>query len=197
LRVAICALVVAKFRLMLQSLPAERFHLVLRHQSQTRPGYELVVAEGGPKIQRWTPPQNPAPFRLGEMDARGFSKLDPAQPSGVAFSMSMAGGPEHIRMTHRSSMPQFCRALSAHISSSNGVGLDGVYEFTLEFTGTMSAPGMMPAEANDLSAAKEPSDAPNIFAAVEKQLGLKLRKLKSVTVEVLVIYRADKVPTEN
>ena len=40
-----------QFRLMLQNLAAERFHLKLHHQAQARSGYELTVAPGGPKLK--------------------------------------------------------------------------------------------------------------------------------------------------
>jgi uncharacterized protein (TIGR03435 family) len=43
--------------------------------------------------------------------------------------------------------------------------------------------------------ASEP--APDIFRALERQLGLRLRKLANVPVEVLVIDAADKVPAAN
>jgi uncharacterized protein (TIGR03435 family) len=39
--------------------------------------------------------------------------------------------------------------------------------------------------------------AAGIFEAVEKQLGLKLAKVKDVPVDVIVIDRVDKVPTAN
>ena len=44
-----------QFRLMLQNLLAERFHLRLHHETKLRPGYELVVASGGPKLKEWNP----------------------------------------------------------------------------------------------------------------------------------------------
>jgi uncharacterized protein (TIGR03435 family) len=38
---------------------------------------------------------------------------------------------------------------------------------------------------------------PTIFTAVEKQLGLRLEKVKDVPLDVIVIDHVDKVPTEN
>jgi uncharacterized protein (TIGR03435 family) len=38
---------------------------------------------------------------------------------------------------------------------------------------------------------------PNIFTALEKQLGLKLVKSRSVPVDTMVVDRLDKVPVEN
>ena len=39
--------------------------------------------------------------------------------------------------------------------------------------------------------------APDIFTAVEKQLGLKLVKVKDIPVDILIVENADKVPTAN
>src|ERR1035438_5651264 len=50
-----------QFRLMLQNLLAERFHLKLHHQAQARSGYELTVAPGGPKLKPWKPSAKPGP----------------------------------------------------------------------------------------------------------------------------------------
>ena len=82
-------------------------------------------------------------------------------------------------------------------------GLTGIYEFTLEFAGTMPlAPGIVPsappADDAGMPIANDPGEGlPNIFTAVEKQLGLKLVKVKDVPVDVLIVDSADKVPTEN
>jgi uncharacterized protein (TIGR03435 family) len=63
----------------------------------------------------------------------------------------------------------------------DGTGLDGYYEFTLEWT----PPGR---EADAAS-------GPSLFAALEEQLGLKLEPGKG-PVEVLVIDHIERVPTE-
>jgi uncharacterized protein (TIGR03435 family) len=109
----------------------------------------------------------------------------------------------------------FCRGLGAAINLSNGTpiggpqarvidktGLTGTYEFTLEFAGSMRSPGMMPSAAAGgepgVSLASDLDDGvPDIFTAVEKQLGLKLVKVRDISVEVLIVDNADKVPTEN
>jgi uncharacterized protein (TIGR03435 family) len=45
-----------QFRLMLQDLLANRFHLTLHHETKDLPRYELVVAKGGPKMKEAAPP---------------------------------------------------------------------------------------------------------------------------------------------
>jgi uncharacterized protein (TIGR03435 family) len=175
-----------QFRVMLQHLLADRFHLKLHHQSQSRPGYELTVAPGGAKLKPWTPTAKPSPT--------------------ASINMNMSGHPYPVQLTLHGSITDFCRSLGADINMSNGepmngsqprvvdkTGLTGAYEFTLRFAGAWIATG---APLPD-PAASEPVDLPNIFVAVEKQLGLKLTKLKDVPVDVLVIDAVDKVPTAN
>jgi uncharacterized protein (TIGR03435 family) len=197
-----------QFRLMLQNLLAERFHLRLHHETKTRPGYELVVASGGPKLKEWDPAASAAPGKPG-VDGNGFPTLPPG--AAVRFVMPMGGGAAAIRMTHRETMAMFCRGLGNNINMSNGTptgpqarvvdktGLTGTYEFTLEFAGTV---GMMPSapagsEPGTPLASDPTGGAPDIFTAVEKQLGLKLVKVKDVPVDILIVDNADKVPTAN
>ena len=198
-----------QFRLMLQNLLAERFHLRLHHETKTRPGYELVVASGGPKLKEWDPAASAAPGKPG-VDGNGFPTLPPGAP--VVYITRMGGGVAPIRMSHRETMAMFCRGLGADINMSNGTpigspqarvvdktGLTGTYEFTLEFAGSM---GMMPSapagsEPGTPLASDPTEGARDIFTAVEKQLGLKLVKVKDIPVDILTVENADKVPTAN
>jgi uncharacterized protein (TIGR03435 family) len=201
--------IMEQFRLMLQNLLAERFHLRLHHETKTRPGYELVVASGGPKLKEWDPATSAAAGKFG-VDGNGFPRL-PAG-SSVGFVISKSGGMAPIRMAHRETMAMFCRGLGGNINMSNGTpigspqarvvdktGLSGTYEFTLEFAGSM---GMMPSapagsEPGTPLASDPTEGAPDIFTAVEKQLGLKLVKVKDIPVDILIVENADKVPTAN
>jgi uncharacterized protein (TIGR03435 family) len=204
-----------QFRLMLRNLLAERFHVRLHHDAQTRPGYELVVANGGPKLKEWKPVTDAAPGKPG-VDGNGFLRLPPSAGPGMAVRIPRSGGTAPIRMTFRESMAGFCRGLGFNINRSNGApagspqprvvdrtGLTGIYDFTLEFAGTMPLPPgttapAPPADDAGMPAASDPGEGlPNIFTAVEKQLGLKLVKVKDVPVDVLNVDNADKVPTEN
>jgi uncharacterized protein (TIGR03435 family) len=72
-----------QFRMMLQNLLAERFHLRLHHETRTRPRYALEVASGEPKLKEWTPVTNAAPFKM-------------------SYTMPISGGTAPIRMTFRS-----------------------------------------------------------------------------------------------
>ena len=177
---------------MLQNLLAERFHLRLHHESQMRPGYDLAIARGGPKLKKWAPADSAAARELEDADlltkyvsrnARGVFPIPPPPAGGVA------------ELTVRDSMAMFCRALTWAINVSNGLpaldrgprvmdrtGLAGDYEFTIQFGGS----------ANRITAVPPP-----LTTVLEKQLGLTLREAKDVAVDVLAIDSADQVPSGN
>jgi uncharacterized protein (TIGR03435 family) len=189
----------ARFDLMLQDLLATRFHLKLHHATKDFPGYELVVAPGGPKLKPWHPdaaflavaPQDAG--GPGPLDKDGFAALRPGQ----RVMNPVVNGVMHS--TRRQSMSALAQDLGWLLNLSTGdggprprvadkTGLAGEYEFKLEFA---------VASVQSHDAASEPSGGPTLFAALQKQLGLKLVKVKSVTEDILVIDHIDKVPSEN
>ena len=194
-----------QFRVMLRNLLADRFHLALHHETRSFPGYELVVAAGGPKFHSWTPDPNAEPRIPGK-------PLQPGQRGG--FYWSVTPKPPMIHMVSRQTMADFANDLRAPCSSTritrgdgdrdeglmaslrggfalpvvlprfiDKTGLTGPYEINFEFEGAM------------LPRASE--GGVTLPDALEKQLGLKLVKVKTVPVDVLVIDNIDKVPTEN
>jgi uncharacterized protein (TIGR03435 family) len=88
-------------------------------------------------------------------------------------------------------------------------GLTGTFDYTLEFApdnnvmgpfGAFPLPPALPPGGDTgppgAGAAGAQSEYPNIFTAVQEQLGLKLDK-KTGPVDVLVIDRAEKTPVAN
>jgi uncharacterized protein (TIGR03435 family) len=192
-----------QFHSMFRNLLAERFHVRLHQETKTRPGYELTVAAGGPKLKEWIPDTNAVPGKPG-VDEKGFLKLPPG--SGLGLVMPRGGGVGAIRISYRQTMAEFCRSLGAEINMANrtpigGVqarvidktGLTGKYQFTLEFAGSFGSPEGEPSTP----VASDPTGAPDLLTAIEKQLGLKLVKVKDISVDMVVVDSADKVPTEN
>ena len=81
-------------------------------------------------------------------------------------------------------------------------GLTGKYDITLEYDcewcrslTAYAAPGV--SGTAPPAPASEPSGAPDIFTAIEKQLGLKLTKAPDVALPVIVIDHIERVPAEN
>jgi uncharacterized protein (TIGR03435 family) len=194
-----------EFHLMLQNLLAERFHLTLHHETREFQVYSLLVAEGGPKMKPSSPD---ADAKAGQdqfrLDSKGFPLLRP----GERVSTATGSGPLYgsVHSTHRQTMAQFAATLGPMVNMSNGegivrgspppahvvdrTGLTGEFDFTLEFAGA-GFPANSP-----LGTPADEWPGPTLFAALEKQLGLKLEKTKA-KLDVLVIDHADKIPTEN
>ncbi len=197
---------------MLRNLLVSRFHLTFRHETQSRPGYELTVLPGGPKFKKYDP-RDPGPeadaSAGGRVDKNGFLLMPPDRPSVLSMSMSPTG---LQKTSFRNDFSLFVRSLWADISHSEGrsgagaplarvtdkTGLTGVYDIRLEFAGT---PFNVPGQARDTgagpAAAPDPGEGPNIFTAVQQQLGLKLTKVKDVPVNVLIIDHVGQTPTDN
>jgi uncharacterized protein (TIGR03435 family) len=164
----------AQRRLMLQKLLADRFHLAAHFETKTLPVYDLVIAPGGPKFKPAAPDPPPSP--------EANPSDPPAKPRGT-----LRIGPG---LTELHDMP--ISALVSQIGSAVGrdvidkTGLTGKYDLDLKWT-----PDDRPA-----SSETEKADAPpNIFTAVQEQLGLKLEASKG-PVQTLVIDHVE-MPSAN
>lgn len=194
-----------EFRIMLQNLLVERFGLRFHWETRSFPGYELTVAPGGPKgMKKWAPeplPDEPLPAYRSDQD--GF----PVLPQGRLLSTYgfTPGRTSNLKVSVRQSMAGFSQDLGRFINMANAApsgtplprvtdstGLPDVYEFRLEFEGTVNLLSL-PANRNP----DGDSVGPRLFSALEQQLGLKLVKKGNVPVRVLVIDQAEKVPAEN
>jgi uncharacterized protein (TIGR03435 family) len=166
-------------RRMVQSLLADRFHLQVHRETKEMPVYALVIGKNGSKLKPSAPPPPDAdapgpkgpmgPGRRFQGMRMGRGELE-AQSAAVAFlaqSLSNALGRTVIDET----------------------GLKGTFDFTLKWTPDESQGPMMrpPGEA-----AAPPPDAsgPDIFTAIQEQLGLKLESKKG-PVDILVIDHAE------
>lgn len=184
-----------QLRLMWQDLLAERFNLKLHFTTRDFTVYELTVARNGPKLRR-----------TGEGRERqepGFPVLAPGARRGVSIVP-----PRNVRYTFRDyPMAEFIQTLAFPLSEESAqlyagaftvarvvdrTGLDGRYDFTFEFAGSMGPGGAFPPPLPDGGT----DTAPVLFDALQQQLGLKLEKGKA-KLDVLVVDRVDKVPTEN
>jgi len=81
----------------------------------------------------------------------------------------------------------------------DGTGLTGIYDFILRFScelcpfaatnGAVGPPSRAPADS--------PTGEPSIFTALQKQLGLKLTRVKDIPLDVIVVDHVEKTPTAN
>ncbi len=210
---------IEQFRVMLQNLLAERFQMKLHHETRDFPGYDLIVANGGSKLKVTTQDRDLAEPELA------MRVGNPLQlPAGPGQSLRKGQGTYQAQFQARS-VPEFAQYLGDMLHDATGenaaaphprivdkTGLSAKYDFTLAFDcrGCTGLAGMSPAvraampgvpegpEAPPSGSANDPgSGLPDIFTALEKQLGLKLVKLKNVPIDVLVIDHVEKLPTGN
>jgi uncharacterized protein (TIGR03435 family) len=157
-------------KLMLQSLLAQRFGLVVRNDTQPIPAYALTVGKGKPRLKE-----------ADGKEAPGCRGEPQNPPPGVVLP-----GVVHC---HGMSMEAFAKGLrdmaGDYLTSPvfNATGLQGEWDFDLRWInrGRLALAG---------------SEAISIFDAVDKQLGLKL-DLQKAPAPVLVVERVNQAPTEN
>jgi uncharacterized protein (TIGR03435 family) len=151
---------------MLQVLLVERFHLKYHMEDKESSVFALVPAKGGIKL---TP-----------------IKLDPnaPAPANQGVDIQTHGGAQGLEFIARTASPT---SLAAMLSSQleapviDRSGLTGFFDFTLQMGRDWSA--------------NNPQSWPDIFTAVQEQLGLKLERTKAVLPN-LIIDHIDK-PTPN
>lgn len=216
----------AQFQVMLQNLLAERFKLAIHKETKELPEYTLSVNKGGPKLKESAPAEPPKetdgepqlpPLPNGppKMGPDGFPMLpSPLAGRGGIFMMGMPG---RMRLVaEKASMKDLADRLTQQLSKpvTDATELTGKYDFTLTFSpeglggmmGPMgvpmggmavmtrdAGPGRGPEPGNPQSEAEAP---PDLFHAVQAQLGLRLDSKKG-PVETIVIDHAEKTPTEN
>jgi uncharacterized protein (TIGR03435 family) len=144
----------------LQAVLRDRFGLVLRAETHELPLYALTVAKGGPKL---TPSPNPA--------AGPRMQLSRGEVTGVGVYMNMF-------------VTDLAGLLGRYVRNESG--LDGPYDFKLEWT-----PDLQTEDAPDATR----TNGPSIFTALTEQLGLRLESKKG-PVPVFVVEKIEK-PTEN
>ena len=164
-------------RVLYQQVLKERFGLVAHHETRELPEYALVVAKGGAKIE----------------DGKPDTSAPPDKRMRGGLRMSMNGG---VRKIETADTP--ISAVLEFLSNETGrkivdkTGLTGRYSFTLSWLSPMAA-SQKAGEANEAST---PADAtPDLFTAIQEQLGLKLEPTKG-PVDVVVIDHLER-PGEN
>lgn len=178
-----------QFKLMQQNLLVERFKLTFHHEQKELPAYDLAIAKNGPKIKEAEPPAPEDPDAPKPASVRPARKLDkdgfPILPPGRQWSTDM-DGPRWVQRFTDASMEQFARYVATIVGQpvNDATGLKGKYDFILKWLNSRGRP----LSADDTG--------PNIFEALQAQLGLKLES-KKTTVDVMVIDHIEKTPTEN
>jgi uncharacterized protein (TIGR03435 family) len=159
-----------QMRSIVRKLLAERFKLVLHHAEKELPVYGIVAAKGGPKMA-------------------------PTTAEAVATNTATAGYSEGVFMVKNATMSEFASLMQRYVGLDRPVvdhtGISGKYDFKLSWTPD-------PLQVSGTAPSRTPNDGnagPDLFTAVQEQLGLKLQPLREPT-DVLVIDSVEP-PSEN
>jgi uncharacterized protein (TIGR03435 family) len=201
-------------RQMMANLLTERFGLVFHRTTKEVPGYELVVAPGGPspKLTASTgapppPPTAPAvagpPERLG-VNPEGF----PVLTANQIWASTNGDGKQRFTFRRRT-MHAFASDLrmtlsrlspdDAVIPIEDKTGLAGPFDFHLEIpAGPQRLPPALRLQMGQMATSDDapPVGPKEVSAALEKQLGLRLNPVK-VPLDYIVVDKVNKVPTDN
>jgi uncharacterized protein (TIGR03435 family) len=151
----------------------DRFKLKTHIETKTLPVYELVLAKGGSKLKE-ADPNAPLPDGV------------PAPPAGAPRGGMMRfqqGKLEGLGIAVSGMTGFLARTVERTVIDKTG--LTGKYDFTLTWT----------PDTGQATGASSDSNAPDLFTAIQEQLGLKLVASRG-PVDTLVIDSVEK-PTEN
>jgi uncharacterized protein (TIGR03435 family) len=161
---------------MVQKLLAERFELKYHMEKKELSVYAIQPGKTGPKLT-----------------------ANDSNPDGLP---GFGGGGPRGMMVRNATMAEFASVLQANVLERPVVDQSGLgkarWDFVLKWTPDASQRGAMGLPQGDgggAAAAENPDAPPDIFAAFQQQLGLKLQATKA-PVDVLVIDHVDK-PSEN
>jgi uncharacterized protein (TIGR03435 family) len=188
----------AQFQEMLRNLITDRFGL--KHHTETKQitGYSLVATKNGSKLKESADQSGGAPGPFSRATQRGPDGFLVLPPRAGSWSMSQSTASDRSRMVfQQQTIQDLTQALGRMLNSTvtDATGLTAKYDFTVTFAG-----GTDPGAALASSLPASPPDAaeplPDIFSAVQSQLGLKLES-KKVAVEVFVVDHMERTPTGN
>lgn len=205
-----------QLREMGQNFLAQRFGLVIHHETKQLPTEVLAVAKGGPKLTQSAPVGGapaPAPRASGgppplppPMGPDGFPEMPRSGPPGVNMMMMSPSGMRVV--SYQQTMEGLVELLSRFTGQpvTDNTGLTGKYDITLTFSPDGLAimggrrgpppPPPPPSGGNGRDSAEPPPPQPRLEAALQQQLGLKLEHQKAM-VAMIVVDKAEKAPTPN
>jgi len=170
-----------QYRLMVQSLLANRFEMRVRTETKELPVYALVAAKNGPRLTPSAPPPGMQKLPMPQLIFHASGDLKASFVS-MAFFIGWLSGKQDT---------------GGRIVIDE-TGLTGMYDFTLKWTPVESAASAMGGAATNEAAANAPGidqGGPSLLTALTEQLGLKLEPQKAL-VQVLVIDHVGQ-PSQN
>ncbi len=159
----------AQMRVILQQLLAERFQLRLHHANKELDVYAIVVGKHGPR-------------------------LTPTTAEAAAANTAAGGSAPGMMTAKNATVAEFANLMNRYMQLQwpvvDNTHIAGKFDFELTWTPDASQSGGGPAPE-----ATKRAPAPDLFAAMDQQLGLELKPTKEST-DVLVIDGVER-PSEN
>ena len=190
----------ADLPIMVQHLLEDRFALKYHHVTRQVAGYQLVVAKSDPRLAKSATPD----FDGTRLGGGGFEIRDgTVQFAKDAGSVDMCFSASCALHGRNRTMPTLASDLARRLQVPvfDATGLDGGYDYTVIFTNPpMSRPGIVVSPGGGVPIAELPDgplEHPLLRDALREQLGLELKPVKNVPVDVVVLDSANKQPTEN
>jgi uncharacterized protein (TIGR03435 family) len=180
--------------IMWQNLLTQRFGVALHRESREFNVEEMVIAKSGSKLKDTAEdllvPSLPGPPELKDGTLVSPGLVTMMYPGAVRKARSIARAQPMTKLTEM---------LGNYLDRPvvDKTGLTGRYDFTLDYTlsGLPPSPGQAaPAPGTPADGASDPG--PDLIAAVQQQLGLRLVRSRA-TLAVLVIDKAEKIPVAN
>lgn len=163
-----------QYKTLIQKLAAERFQLKFHREKRDLAAYVISVTKTGSKVT----PSAADPNSLPGLGFQGLGRMVVRNATLAEFAQVMQGNVLDRPVVDQS-------------------GLNGRYDFTLNWTpDEFQFPGLRGPNAPPLPPPPPGGqEAPDLFTAIQQQLGLKLDSMKA-SVDVLVIDHSEK-PSEN
>jgi uncharacterized protein (TIGR03435 family) len=176
---------------MWRNLLAERFGLVVHHESKDFQVEELLVSKGGTKLKD-TAQDLAEPLPPGPPQVKNGALVS----AGVVSMISPGPPPKVHTMAVAQPISKLTEMLSNQLNHPvlDKTGLTGTYDFTLDYnvSGLPGMPPPPPATPGDVA----PDPGLDLAAAVQQQLGLRLVTGKA-KIDVVIVDKLERVPTSN
>jgi uncharacterized protein (TIGR03435 family) len=158
---------------MMQAMLADRFGLVIRHDSKEVSGYALVAAKGGPKLH--SPGNEEAGMMLGRSRATGQRTLTATSQTIVNLASILSD------------------VMARPVEDRSAI--EGKFDFSMSWTPDAVDGGTGATGGKVLPPPDNSEAGPTIFTALQETLGLKLEAAR-VKVPTVIIEKAEK-PSAN
>ncbi len=163
-----------QFRLMMQSLPADRFKLAVHFETKVVPVFAMTLAKPGKTGPALQPHREGTPCTA---PVAGAARR-PAGTCGAYYVLKTHDG-MHAE-SHNTTLDAMADGFQIGRPVLNQTGLTGNFDFSLDWT----------PDSPDTQ-----SEAPSLITAIREQLGLKLESTKA-PVKTLIVDRVER-PSEN